>query len=117
MFYAGAWHKKPYCEFSGITMEFKNGPVKFNWISWKELKSLKGGLFSVIGVTDAGERYVLGSKVRAGKKVKKNPLVTPRKFRYIQVGANQGEGSNCIQLPPTESYRLTIKNLKFSVTA
>ena len=98
-------------------MEFKNGPVKFNSISWKERPEVKGGLYSVTGVTDKGEHYVLGSKIKAGTKVKRNPRATPLKFRYIQVGAQHGEGSNCVKPYYNPKYMLSIDELKFSVTA
>ena len=112
------------CKYAGILMEFKNGPVKLNWISWDEPAGMEGGVFTVTGATDTGALYRLGSRVKSGTKVKNQWYYgayggiwgRSEKFRFIQVDADREATSNCPR-GRNGGYVMAIENLKFSVTA
>ena len=96
-------------------MEFTNGPVRLDWISWDEGAGKEGGKFSLIGVTKNNHRFDLGCNVSAGTRVKPDRAFASKKFRYI--GLMGDRPGSCVEYDNSDGYYLSIKNLRFSVYA
>lgn len=114
-YYCGNKYLNSNCKSSGIWMEFTNGPVRLNWISWDEGAGKEGGKISLIGVTNNNNRFDLGCNLSAGTRVKPDRFFASKKFRYIGLmGERLG---SCVEYDNSGGYYLSIKNLRFSVYA